>query len=184
MKAYKATYNLKCETITYEVGKTYTFNGKLIMCDQGFHFCKNPKHTLKYYDYNKDYKLMEIDVLGEIIDENDKSVTNKFKVLRIIDNKDELLKLLEIDLKNISFNQKVKTVKFKKVDGAEYDKNNNLIYYKNSTGFEYWKEFDKNNNLIHSKNSYGSEYWKEYDKNNNLIHYKNINNIEWSITIE
>jgi len=43
MIAYKATYNLKCETITYEVGKTYTFNGKLIMCDQGFHFCKIQK---------------------------------------------------------------------------------------------------------------------------------------------
>ena len=115
MIAYKATYNLKCETITYEVGKTYTFEGELKMCEQGFHFCKNPKDTLSYYDYNKDYKLMEIDVLGEMIDENDKSVTNKFKVLRIIDNKDELSKLLNV----------------------EFDQNNNLIHYKNNINREW-----------------------------------------------
>jgi len=35
MKAYKATRNMKCKSITYEIGKTYTFNGKLIMCEQG-----------------------------------------------------------------------------------------------------------------------------------------------------
>jgi len=39
MKAYKATKNLKCQTITYEVGKTYTFKCELKMCEQGFHYC-------------------------------------------------------------------------------------------------------------------------------------------------
>ena len=58
---------------------------------------------------------MEIEVLGEIIDENDKSVTNKFKVLRVIDNKDELSKLLNV----------------------EFDQNNNLIHYKNNINREW-----------------------------------------------
>ena len=31
------------------------------------------------------------------------------------------------------------------------------------------KEFDKNNNLIHFKNSSGSEFWYKYDKNNKRI---------------
>ena len=61
----------------------------------------------------------------------------------------------------------------------EYDKNNNVTYYKNSTGYEFWREFDKNNNLIHYKNSNGYEYWREFDKNNNLIHYKNSSGIEY-----
>lgn len=60
----------------------------------------------------------------------------------------------------------------------EYDKNNNLIHYKDSDGYEYWKEYDKNNNLIHYKDSNGFERWKEYDKNNNLIYYKNSNGFE------
>jgi len=63
----------------------------------------------------------------------------------------------------------------------EYDKNNNLIHYKNSNGLEFWQEYDENNNLIHSKNTYGSdsESWWEYDKDNNLIHFKNTNGLEY-----
>ena len=79
---------------------------------------------------------MEIEVLGEIIDENDKSVTNKFKVLRVIDNKDELSKLLNV----------------------EFDQNNNLIHFKDSYGNEEWREFDQNNNLIHYKNNINREW--------------------------
>ena len=71
MKAYKATRNMKCKDFTFEVGKTYTFNGELKMCSQGFHFCKNAKYTLDYYPYDKDFVLMEIDVLGKTIDQYD-----------------------------------------------------------------------------------------------------------------
>jgi len=55
----------------------------------------------------------------------------------------------------------------------EYDKKGNLIYSKNSSGYEYWREFDENNNLIHYKNSYGDKGWYEYDDSNNYIYYKN-----------
>ena len=55
---------------------------------------------------------------------------------------------------------------------SEYDNNENLIHYKNSNGYEYWKEYDSNGNLIHSKDSDGYESWKEYDSNGNLIHSK------------
>ena len=39
MKAYKATYNGRCGTLTYEIGKTYTLEGELQLCKQGFHYC-------------------------------------------------------------------------------------------------------------------------------------------------
>ena len=35
------------------------------------------------------------------------------------------------------------------------------------------KKYDANGNLIYSKDSNGFEEWFEYDKNNNCIHYKN-----------
>ena len=54
----------------------------------------------------------------------------------------------------------------------EYDKNSNLIYYKNN-GLEFWYKYDENNNCIHCKDYNGYEYWREYDENNNCIHYKN-----------
>ena len=63
----------------------------------------------------------------------------------------------------------------------EFDKNDNVIHYKNSRGSEYWSEYDKNNNEIHYKSSRGFEYWREYDSNNNEIHYKNSDGFEsWS----
>ena len=61
----------------------------------------------------------------------------------------------------------------------EYDRNGNMIYYKNSDGFESWKEYDSNNNLIHFKDSKGKEEWREYDSNNNLIHYYNSSGFEY-----
>jgi len=60
----------------------------------------------------------------------------------------------------------------------EYDKNNNLIYFKDSKGYESWKKYDKNNNEIYYKSSYGFECWQEFDENNNRIHYKNSNGFE------
>jgi len=47
----------------------------------------------------------------------------------------------------------------------EYDENNNLIHYKNSYGFEYWREYDGNNNKIHFKDSDGFEYWWKWENN-------------------
>jgi len=48
MKAYKASYDEKCETLTYEVDKTYTFNGQLQLCSKGFHFCKELKDVFNH----------------------------------------------------------------------------------------------------------------------------------------
>ena len=162
MKAYKASYDGKCLNLNYEVGKTYTFNGELIMCQQGFHFCKELKDVFTYYPGYKKSVVFEIEVLGKIITEKDKSVSDKIKILRIL-TKNEYEKFIPIN---------------------EYDENNNMIYSKTSGNFEEWKEYNQNNNEIHSKDSNGFEYWKEYDENNNMIHYKTSNGISWKIEIE
>ncbi len=60
----------------------------------------------------------------------------------------------------------------------KYDENNNLIYYKNSLGDEFWREYDKNNNIIYYKDSNDMEYFKKYDENNNCIYYKNFDGKE------
>jgi len=163
MIAYKATNNMKCEELTYQVGKTYALKGELIPCKQGFHACKKPEHTLKYYPYHKDFKLLEVEVLGEVIKSNDKLVTDKLKILRVVPEK-EMLKLLNIKVK--------------------YDEKNNLIYSKHPNNYEEWMEYDENNNLIHYIDSDGDGCWKKYDKNNNLISYKDSDKKEYSITIE
>jgi YD repeat-containing protein len=61
----------------------------------------------------------------------------------------------------------------------EYDKNGNLIHYRDSDGWEWWSEYDENNNEIHYRNSNtGVEWWSKYDENNNEIHYRNSNGVE------
>ena len=86
MKAYKASYNGKCQFLNYEVGKTYTYKGKIKICSTGFHFCNDFDSLLEYYPLEKDKKLtiFEIEVLGEVITEGNKSVTNSLKVIRKI----------------------------------------------------------------------------------------------------
>jgi len=185
MKAYKASYDGKCKTLNYEVGKTYTFNGKLKMCQQGFHFCKELKDVFTYYSGSdsKELIVFEIETLGKIITEEDKSVSNKIKILRIL-TKNEYEKFIPVN----EYDQNNNVIHYKTSNGFEYwneyDENNNMIHHKTSDGYEYWKEYDENNNLIYYKNSGNFEEWKEYDENNNMIHYKNSNGISWKIEIE
>jgi YD repeat-containing protein len=53
----------------------------------------------------------------------------------------------------------------------EYDQNGNLIYCKDSDGFEWWRKYDGRGNIIYycTSDGYGFEEWYDYDENNNLI---------------
>ena len=162
MKGYKASNKCKCRDITYEVDKTYTFNGELKACATGFHYCKKIDDVLSYYEYERDTTVIfEIEDLGESIDKGDKTVTNKMTIVRIIDPSEY----------NTLFSK------------YEYDSNNNLIKYKDSDSN--WKkmEYDSNNNQIKCENSDGD--WKkwEYDSNNNVIGNETKHK-KWTITIE
>jgi hypothetical protein len=51
IKGYKGfNKDLKCNGFQYEVGKKYKHNGKVRICAEGFHFCENPLHVLRYYN--------------------------------------------------------------------------------------------------------------------------------------
>ena len=144
MKGYKATYNGKCKGQLYEVGQTYSIDSILIMCQNGFHFCNKLEDVFDYYPPKHDIKVFEVEALGKTITDENKSVTNKIKIIRELSNK-ELKKHFILD------------------------KNNNIIYFKNNDRYEYWQEYDQNNNVIHYKSNSGYEYWQEFDQNNNLI---------------
>jgi len=161
MKAYKATYNMKCKTMTYEIGKTYTFNGKLEMCINGFHFCLNAIDTLSYYSLKPEFQLLEIDVLGEVITKKDKSITDKFKVIRVVPQK-EYVDLLGITL----------------------DSNNNMIKTVYPNGDTHIYEYDSNNNMIKTVYPNGKTWTYEYDANNNKTKTVYPNGDTWNIIVE
>ena len=154
MKAYKGTKKGKCRNLTYEVGKTYELaEGKLKMCEIGFHFCKNFDDVNVHYPFKDNSTIVyEVEILGKVIDSNEKSVTDKMKIIREIPRS---------ELNSLS-------------NKIEFDRKGNLIKYVSSNG--YWEkcEYDENGNQIRWENSKG--YWEtwKYDKKRNQIRFENL----------
>jgi len=180
MIGYKATYNGKCLNQLYEVGKTYTLDGELLMCARGFHFCKDLFDVFEYYHPDKDVKVFKVEALGNIKTEKDKSVTDKINILEEVN-----LNNLIIERYGIKryFDDKGNYIKREDPDGTwfkyEYDSNGNRIKREDSYGSCIRYEYDENNKCIKEENSYGSWCKFEYDKNNNIIKtkYDKSNNI-------
>ena len=86
MRGYKIMESdITCRGFQYELGKEYSLEGELVICRNGFHFCENIFDCLEYYDNIKgDKRLFLVEALGEVITENDKSVTNKIKIIEEI----------------------------------------------------------------------------------------------------
>ena len=65
--AYKAfNDDFTCRSFQYEVGKTYTHDGKISMCNAGFHACENPLDVLNYYNLC-DSRFAVVELSGEIL---------------------------------------------------------------------------------------------------------------------
>lgn len=66
----------------------------------------------------------------------------------------------------------------------EFDVNGNVVYEKDSYGYERWSEYDTNGNRIHVKDCDGYECWTEYDANGNWIKQKYYNGMERYSNVE
>lgn len=89
MIGYKAfNQDLTCRGFQYEIGKTYSIEGLPILCEKGFHFCKNIKDTYRYYPMKESIRICKVEGIGEVVtDDNVKYCTNKIKILEeIIDD--------------------------------------------------------------------------------------------------
>ncbi|MNW40411.1 Pentapeptide repeats (8 copies) [compost metagenome] len=71
-----------CRSFQYALGGTYTHEGQMELCGSGFHFCEKLENCFNYYDFNVDNKVAEVEAFGEVESGNDKSVTNKIRVVR------------------------------------------------------------------------------------------------------
>ena len=59
-KGYKAfNPNWTCQNFKFEVGKTYTHDGPVELCQSGFHFCEYPLDILNYYPPTSKFARVE-----------------------------------------------------------------------------------------------------------------------------
>ena len=97
-KAFKADWT--CRGKQYTCPGEFTEYGELSVCGHGMHFCENLADVFDYYDFFEDKtKVAEVEALGKIKTEGNKSCTNHLKVIREIPW-DEVLKLCNTGNRN------------------------------------------------------------------------------------
>ena len=73
--------DMACRDFRYEAGKTYTMEGRIEPCERGFHFCRNMADVFNYYGKNG-CRYAEVEAFGKVIDSDDKSVTDRIRIVR------------------------------------------------------------------------------------------------------
>jgi hypothetical protein len=90
IKGFKAmNADMTCRGFKFEIGKTYE-SKTLAMCSEGFHFCENLFDVYSYYPKETSTIICEVEALGEVQKEEDKSVTNKIKIVRKLEERELL----------------------------------------------------------------------------------------------
>ena len=85
IKGYKVfNPDWTCRGFQYKVGETFVHNGNIEMCGSGFHFCRKASDCFNYYDFNSNNKVAEVEAIGLVETQGDKSVTDKIKIVREI----------------------------------------------------------------------------------------------------
>lgn len=97
MRGYKAfNSDWTCRDFQYKVGETYTLDGELSICKNGFHFCERLIDCYSFYWFGNFPHIAEVEALGDIRTGENKNCTNKIKIIREIPI-DEQLKIMGID---------------------------------------------------------------------------------------
>ena len=86
IKGYKVfNSDWTCRGYQYKVGETFTHNGNIEMCGKGFHFCQKASDCFNYYNFDSRNKVAEVEAIGLVETRDNKSVTDKIRIIREIE---------------------------------------------------------------------------------------------------
>jgi hypothetical protein len=122
MIGYKAfNSDWTCRDFQYKVGETYTLDGELSICKNGFHFCERLIDCYSFYWFGNFPYIAEVEALGDIRKGENKNCTNKIKIIREI-SIDEQLKIMGIDKEIYDiFIKTFNNFRVARLDGHWYD---------------------------------------------------------------
>ncbi|MBR4906592.1 MAG: pentapeptide repeat-containing protein [Clostridia bacterium] len=99
VRGYKVFYpDWKCRGFQYAVGECFEMEAKPIICNRGFHFCKELADCFSYYPFDPKNKVAEVEAYGDVVENEDdgsKCCTNKISIVREL-SWEEVLRLVNI----------------------------------------------------------------------------------------
>ena len=119
--AYKGfNSDLTCKGFQYKIGEKYSCDEKIILCEKGFHACKEPLDVLNYYS-ETDSRYCVVEQSGAILGsvDNSKQVSSEIKIIKEI-GLDGLVKAEVERLKKITKNSNTDDVIIKSECGDVY----------------------------------------------------------------
>src|SRR3990170_4223639 len=87
MKAYKGfNHDMTCRGFQFEIGKTYTHDGEIKLCESGFHSCEAPLDVFNFFPPTALFAEVELDGVSEETHKQDtKRVSKSLTVKAAID---------------------------------------------------------------------------------------------------
>ena len=89
IKGYKVfNHDWTCRGFDYKNGKetpagqTFEYEGNIEVCSSGFHFCVKAVDCFNFYDFDSKNKVAEVEALGLVETEENKSVTDKLLIVK------------------------------------------------------------------------------------------------------
>ena len=77
MKGYKGfNKDFKCNDKQFEVGKEFSTDGKLELCENGLHFCKFPLDVIRHYGFTTS-RFATVESIGMVKDDNPYNISEK-----------------------------------------------------------------------------------------------------------
>ena len=102
MKGYKGfDADFRCRGFQFEVGKTYEYDGEVVLCDRGFHFCDTPLAVWSYYFLDARFAEVEAEEVDPNREEDGKRVCRKITILREL-SMDELVEIQSLSGQSVA----------------------------------------------------------------------------------